>query len=212
MRHAKPSSTGRSPTPDLRHANGPVRALPRDVAGFGVARTAGDGETGAQLRAGTVSDIAIDGLANPIGRRVPGRKRHAAKPSSSGGGRKRRNEVELEVGNEVLGDEVVRNLVDHWIAPMVVDRISENMLGAGAISAGVFQEYNKAMEDAPDGTSEERKRTPAETRSAQAYTETSTVAHPGGAQGAEQVRGTAEYDRERSDTRGRSIPVGTRRR
>lgn len=142
---------------------------------------------------------------------MPGRKRHATKPPSSGGAKKRRNEVELEIGNEVFCDEVVRNLIDHWIAPMVVDRIIENMTGAGAIPSGVFKEYSKFQEDAPDGSSEERKRTPAETRAAQENTEIATVAHPDGAPGTEQVRRTAEYDRERSDSRVSKVADGTGR-
>ena len=99
----------------------------------------------------------------------------------------------MEVGDDVFPDEAVRNLAD-WIAPVVVDRIIEKMQAAGAAPSGVFQEYNKCWEAAPDGASEERERTPAETRPAQADPEDATVADPGGAQSVEQVRTTEEYD------------------
>jgi hypothetical protein len=120
-----------------------------------------------------------------------GPKGHSAEPSSRGGGRGRRNQVGLEIEDGVFSDAVVDKLIDHWIVPMVVDRLMEDLRGNGVIEQPISSVYNKLLEIAPDETSQERP--PAEAGAAETNTEATAAPHRSRIPRAEPVRGRAAH-------------------
>jgi hypothetical protein len=141
-----------------------------------------------------------------------GRKRRAMGPPSRDGRKKRRNEVEVEIADDIFPDEIVRNLIDNCLIPIMVDRFIENMRAEGACERTNIDVYNICLEDVPDVASKKRKRAPAQTGTVETDTETANPAHTNGVPRPEQIRGRTTDGGERSDTSGRTIPVGARRR
>jgi hypothetical protein len=127
--------------------------------------------------------------ASPLNSPVPRKREPAA----------RRSQAQLEIHADAFSDEAIKGLVEAWFVPMVVDNIIERMIGSKTLADPLPRrgnyEYDNFGSTAQDDK-ESKRRTAADTRSAEADVETAIDVDGGGAQSVKRVRDADENDGE----------------